>query len=99
MGKVAIVTGASRGLGRGIALTLAKEGGYTVYATARNGTALNELSAEASESEQRDEPGRGERSREAKGAEEAMVRWFGRRARAGCRRAARCASTPRARPH
>jgi NAD(P)-dependent dehydrogenase (short-subunit alcohol dehydrogenase family) len=42
MGKVAIVTGASRGLGRGIALTLAKEGGYSVYATARNGTALKE---------------------------------------------------------
>ena len=51
MGKVAIVTGASRGLGRGIALTLAKEGGYTVYATARNGTALRQLSAEASENE------------------------------------------------
>ena len=51
MGKVAIVTGASRGLGRGIALTLAKEGGYSVYATARNGTALQELSAEASENE------------------------------------------------
>ena len=51
MGKVAIVTGASRGLGRGIALTLATEGGYTVYATARNGTALKELSAEASENE------------------------------------------------
>ena len=51
MGKVAIVTGASRGLGRGIALTLAKEGGYSVYATARNGTALKELSSEASENE------------------------------------------------
>lgn len=51
MGKVAIVTGASRGLGRGIALTLAKEGGYSVYATARNGTALKELSYEASENE------------------------------------------------
>lgn len=51
MGKVAIVTGASRGLGRGIALTLAKEGGYSVYATARNGAALKELSAEASENE------------------------------------------------
>ena len=51
MGKVAIVTGASRGLGRGIALTLAKEGGYSVYATARNGTALRQLSAEASENE------------------------------------------------
>lgn len=51
MGKVAIVTGASRGLGRGIALTLAKEGGYTVYATARNGTALKELSAEVLENE------------------------------------------------
>ena len=51
MGKVAIVTGASRGLGRGIALTLAKEGGYSVYATARNGAALKALSAEASENE------------------------------------------------
>ena len=51
MGKVAIVTGASRGLGRGIALTLAKEGGYSVYATARNGVALKELSAEASKNE------------------------------------------------
>lgn len=51
MGKVAIVTGASRGLGRGIALTLAKEGGYSVYATARNGAALKELSTEASENE------------------------------------------------
>ena len=30
MEKIAIVTGASRGLGRGIALTLAKEGGYKV---------------------------------------------------------------------
>ena len=48
MEKVAIVTGASRGLGRGIALTLAKEGGYKVYATARNGEALDELSEEAS---------------------------------------------------
>ena len=48
MKKIAIVTGASRGLGRGIALTFAKEGGYTVYATARNGKALKELSDEAS---------------------------------------------------
>ncbi len=34
--KVCIVTGASRGLGRGIALVLAQEEGCTVYATARN---------------------------------------------------------------
>ena len=42
MTKVAIVTGASRGLGRGIALTLAKEEGYIVYATARNKKALED---------------------------------------------------------
>ena len=48
MEKIAIVTGASRGLGRGIALTLAKEGGYKVYSTARNSKALHELSNEAS---------------------------------------------------
>ena len=51
MGKIAIVTGASRGLGRGIALTFAKEGGYTVYATARNSKALKELSEEASDND------------------------------------------------
>ena len=51
MGKIAIVTGASRGLGRGIALTLAKEGGFKVYSTARNGKALHELSREASKNE------------------------------------------------
>ena len=38
--KVCIVTGASRGLGRGIALVLAQEEGCTVYATARNEEAL-----------------------------------------------------------
>jgi len=48
MHKVAIVTGASRGLGRGIALTLAKEEGYIVYATARNKKELERLAAEAS---------------------------------------------------
>jgi len=48
MAKTAIVTGASRGLGRGIALTLANDGGYTVYATARNLKALEELAAEVS---------------------------------------------------
>jgi NAD(P)-dependent dehydrogenase (short-subunit alcohol dehydrogenase family) len=34
-GKVAIVTGASQGIGRGVALALSKEGAYTVLA-ARN---------------------------------------------------------------
>ena len=43
MSKICIVTGASRGLGRGIALTLAREEGCKVYATARNGEALNAL--------------------------------------------------------
>jgi len=41
--KVCIVTGASRGLGRGIALVLAQEEGCTVYATARNEEALKAL--------------------------------------------------------
>ena len=45
--KVCIVTGASRGLGRGIALVLAKEEGCTVYATARNEDALKALAEEA----------------------------------------------------
>ena len=45
--KVCIVTGASRGLGRGIALVLAQEEGCTVYATARNEEALKGLSEEA----------------------------------------------------
>lgn len=45
--KVCIVTGASRGLGRGIALVLAKEEGCKVYATARNINALNSLAKEA----------------------------------------------------
>ena len=43
MKKIAIVTGASRGLGRGTALVLAAEGNYKVYATARNADALNKL--------------------------------------------------------
>ena len=46
MKKIAIVTGASRGLGRGIALILATEGNYSVYATARNADALNKLKEE-----------------------------------------------------
>ena len=45
--KVCIVTGASRGLGRGIALVLAQEEGCTVYATARNEEALKDLAQEA----------------------------------------------------
>jgi dehydrogenase/reductase SDR family member 1 len=45
MGKVIIVTGASRGIGRGIALVLARDGGHTVYATARSEDSLQELAA------------------------------------------------------
>ena len=45
--KVCIVTGASRGLGRGIALVLAREAGCRVYATARNEEGLNSLVKEA----------------------------------------------------
>ena len=47
--KVCIVTGASRGLGRGIALVLAREEGCRVYATARNKNALNGLAKEVAE--------------------------------------------------
>ena len=46
MKKTAIVTGASRGLGRGTALILASEGNYRVYATARNADALKKLKDE-----------------------------------------------------
>ena len=42
MPKVCIVTGASRGMGYGIAKVLAEEEGATVYATARSQTALND---------------------------------------------------------
>jgi len=45
MSKVCIVTGASRGMGRGISRVLAEEEGATVYATARSQDALNELAA------------------------------------------------------
>jgi len=45
--KVCIVTGASRGLGRGIAMVLAQEEGCKVYATARNEDALKALAEEA----------------------------------------------------
>ncbi len=45
MGKIAIVTGASRGIGREIAVLFAKEGAKLVL-TARNETLLRELSAE-----------------------------------------------------
>ena len=48
--KVCVVTGASRGMGRGIALVLAKEAGCHVYATARNKEALDTLAEEVSQS-------------------------------------------------
>ena len=43
MTKIAIVTGASRGFGRGVASVLAAESDYKVYATARTKLALDEL--------------------------------------------------------
>ena len=50
MTKVCIVTGASRGMGYGIAKVLAKEEGATVYATARSKQALDDLSASTKDS-------------------------------------------------
>ena len=49
--KACVVTGASRGMGRGIALVLAKEAGCRVYATARDKEALNNLAEEVSQSD------------------------------------------------
>ena len=46
MVKIAIVTGASRGLGKGCASVLANEEGYTVYATGRTTADLEKLAAE-----------------------------------------------------
>ena len=43
MTKIAIVTGASRGFGRGVAYVLGAESDYRVYATARTKVALDEL--------------------------------------------------------
>ena len=51
MQKTAIVTGASRGFGRGIASVLSIEGGYKVFATARNKAALDGLKKEVDEFE------------------------------------------------
>lgn len=53
-GKVAVVTGASRGIGRAIALTLAQRGA-TVVACARSTAALEELAGEA---QRRELPGK-----------------------------------------
>ena len=50
MTKVGIVTGASRGMGYGIAKVLAEEEGATVYATARSKQALDDLSASTKDS-------------------------------------------------
>ena len=44
MPKTIVVTGASRGIGRGIALVLARDEGHTVYATGRSKSKLEELS-------------------------------------------------------
>lgn len=49
-GRIAIVTGASRGIGRAISLALANEGA-TVIACARNEAALEELAAESKKRE------------------------------------------------
>ena len=46
MRKIAIVTGASRGFGRGIAEMLASKGNYIVFATARSKDGLEVLKNE-----------------------------------------------------
>ena len=49
MTKIAIVTGASRGFGRGTARILASEADYKVYATARTQSALQSLKKEVAD--------------------------------------------------
>jgi len=51
MTKIAVVTGASRGFGRGIAFVLATEANYKVYVTARNKVALTKLKEEVDSTE------------------------------------------------
>ena len=48
--RVCVVTGASRGIGRGIALVLARNADCVVYATARSIDALQALRSEVAES-------------------------------------------------
>ena len=50
MMKIAIVTGASRGFGKGVANVLAAESDYRVYATARTKLALDELQKDVANS-------------------------------------------------
>ena len=68
-GKIALVTGSSRGIGRGVALTLAEEG-CDVMLTGRDETALAEVVARGREARPpgvlRD--GRSARRRRARGA-------------------------------
>ena len=52
MTKIAVVTGASRGFGRGIAFVLATEANYKVYVTARNKVALTKLKEEVDSAEE-----------------------------------------------
>ena len=46
MQKTAIVTGASRGFGRGIASVLSMQGDYRVFVSAKNKAALDSLKKE-----------------------------------------------------
>lgn len=79
-GKVAVVTGGSRGIGRAAAIALARAGAHVVFNYARNAAAAQEVLSAIKESGARGAALRGDvaRFRESKKLVDAATRRFGR---------------------